>query len=221
MQKSIQSLTKENKATVNRVSNTEKHISALEDENNAASPKVEKLCKEIEILHNQVDDLISRSKRNNLRLINIKEGAEAGGLDDLIDKILRYILDLKEGEKPPEVDRAHRAPRPRPDPSQPPRAIFIRLLRWSDRKNILQAAGKKSSLFWEGTRFFVRQDLSARVQQQRAAYSDIIEKIKSKGYRFGILYPARLIITIDGQRLTYGSTAEAETDLKVRLPNIF
>lgn len=160
MQKSIQSLTKENKATVNRVSNAEKRISALEDENNAASPKVEKLRKETEILHNQVDDLISRSKRNNLRLVNIKEGAEAGCLDDLIDKILRYILDLKEGEKPPEVDRAHRAPRPCPDPSQPPRAIFIRLLRWSDHQNILQAVGKKSCLSWEGTRFFVHQDLS-------------------------------------------------------------
>ncbi len=157
MQKSIQSLTKENKATVNRVSNAEKRISALEDENNAASPRVEKLQKEIEILHNQVDDLISRSKRNNIRLVNIKEGAEAGGLDDLIGKILCYILDLKEGEKPPEVDRAHRAPRPRPDSSQPPRAIFIRLLRWSDRQNILQAAGMKPSLSWEGTRFFVRQ----------------------------------------------------------------
>ncbi|KAL7372527.1 hypothetical protein ABVT39_018022 [Epinephelus coioides] len=150
--------------------------------------------------------------------MNIKEGAEASGMDVFLGKILRYILDLKEDEKPTEVDRA---PRPCPDPGQPPRPIFIRLLRWPDRQKILQAAGKKPSLSWEDSRFFVRQDLSARVQQQRAAYTGIIERIKSKGYRFGVLHPARLIITIDGQRLIYESTAEAEEDLKVRLPSIF
>lgn len=153
--------------------------------------------------------------------MNIKEGAEASGMDVFLGKILRYILDLKEDEKPPEVDRARRAPRPRPDPGQPPRPIFIRLLRWPDRQKILQAAGKKPSLSWEDSQFFVRQDLSARVQQQRAAYTGIIERIKSKGYRFGVLHPARLIITIDGQRLIYESAAEAEEDLKVRLPSIF
>ena len=57
MQKSIQSLTKENKATVNRVSNAEKCISTLEDENNTVSLRVKKLQKEIETLHNQEDDL--------------------------------------------------------------------------------------------------------------------------------------------------------------------
>ena len=144
MQKSIQSLTKENKATVNRVSNAEKCISTLEDENNTVSLRVKKLQKEIETLHNQEDDLISRRKRNNIRLVNVKEGAEAGGMGDLgkIGKILHYILDPKKGTKPPEVDRAHRAPRPRPDLNQPPRAIFIRLLRWSNCQNILQAAGR-------------------------------------------------------------------------------
>ncbi|KAL7372165.1 hypothetical protein ABVT39_011272 [Epinephelus coioides] len=38
MEKSIQSLTKENKATVNRVSNAEKRINALEEESNTVTP---------------------------------------------------------------------------------------------------------------------------------------------------------------------------------------
>lgn len=221
VQRSIQSLTKENKSTVNRVSNAEGRIGALEDANGTVSPRVAKLERDIDSLHNQVDDLISRSKRNNIRLINIKEGTEAGGMETFLSKILSHILDLKDNETPPEVDRAHRAPRPRPDPEQPPRAIFVRLLRWPDRQRILQAAGKKSTLSWEDRRFFVRQDLSPRVQQQRASYNDIIGKIRGKGYRFGILYPARLIITVDGQRLIYDSAIEAEEDLKARLPNIF
>ncbi|KAL7398631.1 hypothetical protein ABVT39_012691 [Epinephelus coioides] len=102
-----------------RVSNVEKRINVLEEESNTVTEQsiVTKLQDEIEIFRNQVDDLISRSKRNNIRLVNIKEGAEAGGTDVFLGKILRYILDLKEDEKPPEVDRAHRAPRSSPSPS--------------------------------------------------------------------------------------------------------
>lgn len=219
MEKSIKSIEKENKATTKRISNAENRISALEDSENIYQPKVDKLEGEIVSLRSQVDDLISRSKRNNSRLINVKEGVEAGGMDSFMVKILSYILDLKDDEKPPEVDRAHRALRPRPDPDQPPRPIYIRLLRWPDRQRIPQAAEKRA-LTWDDARFYVRQDFSPGVQQQRAAYNEIITQIKAKGCRLGILHPARLVVTIDGQRLTYSSASEAEWGLKARFPSL-
>lgn len=219
MQKSIQTLTKDNKATVNRMSIAETRISALEDTENATALQVTRLQKEVATLQNQVDDLIGRSKRNNIRLINIKEGVEAGDMNSTVAQILSYVLGLEPGEDPPEIDRAHRSPSSLPDPGKPPRPIFVRLLRWHDRQLILLAAGKKQ-LSWSGSRFYVRQDLSPGVQKQRATYNDIISKIKPKGYRFGILHPARLVITINGQKLIYDSASDAEKDLRVKLPNL-
>ena len=220
MERSIQSVTNDCKAALHRVSNVETRVSALEDSGALEAPKVELLGKEVSKLTKQVDDLIGRSKRNNIRILSIREGAEASNMDSFLNEILKYVLDLGPGQNPPEVDRAHRAPRARPDPGEPSRPIYVRMLRWADRQRILQAAGKKS-LTWGGVPFYIRQDLSPQVIKQRATYDNVISKIKDHdGLRFGILHPARLIVTLDGQKSTYDTASEAEQDLKTRLPNL-
>ena len=63
------------------------------------------------------------SERNNIVLVGLKEGAEAGDPDRMVEGILRYILDLKVDDRVPEVERLRR------------------MLRWNDRQAILKAAG--------------------------------------------------------------------------------
>lgn len=94
---------------------------------------------------------------------------------------MRYILDRSETEPAPEVDRHHRSPRPRPDPSDPPRPYIVRLLRWSDRQLILRAAAekgkklaeKKKRLEWANKPIHVFQDLPPEIQQKRSEYANI------------------------------------------------
>ncbi|KAF3851595.1 hypothetical protein F7725_013367 [Dissostichus mawsoni] len=78
-----------------------------------------------------------------------------------------------ESDPLPEIDQAHRALGPKPNPDKPPRTIIWRLLR--------------GALLFEGQRFFVRQDLAMEIQKQRAAYKDILEKVKNTGLRFGLI----------------------------------
>lgn len=92
---------------------------------------------------------------NNIRIIGLKEGIEADDLIGLLGRVFQHILG--ENEPAPEVDRAHRAPRPRPDPGDPPRNIIVRLLRWGDKQKILAAVKKGKSLSWQGQPFFIRQ----------------------------------------------------------------
>ncbi|KAK1893241.1 LINE-1 retrotransposable element ORF1 protein [Dissostichus eleginoides] len=191
LQKTIQTMNKDTKAALNRISNAKKRISTLEDQASTDGATVKQLSKDVKLLRERVIDLESRGRRNNIRISGLKEGAEAGDLVSFLNKIIRYILDLKESDPLPEIDQAHRALGPKPNPDKPPRTIILRLLRWGDRQSILQASRNKQALLFEGQRFFVRQDLAIEIQKQRAAYKDILEKVKNTGLRFGLLHPAR------------------------------
>lgn len=175
----------------------------------------------MKLLHERLIDLESRGRRNNIRLTGLKEGAEAGDLDSFQNKILRYILDLEDSDPLPEIDRAHRTLRPKPNPGEPPQTIIVHLLWWGDRQIILQASRKKQTLLWEGQRFFVRQDLAMEVQKQSAAYKDIIDKVKTTGLRFGLLHPAKFVITIERKTFKYESLEATLLDLKDKLPDVF
>lgn len=140
-----------------------------------------------------------------------------------------YILDRSETEPAPEVDRHHRSPRPRPDPSDPPRPYIVRLLRWSDRQLILRAAAekgkklaeKKKRLEWANKPIHVFQDLTPEIQQKRSEYANITRKLRGSGRRYGLLFPARLMVTLDGQKHIYITPEQASKDLTTRLPSIF
>lgn len=139
---------------------------------------------------------------------------EADYLTGLLNRIFHYVVGLSENDLPPEVDRAHRAPRPRPNPEDPPRNIIVRLLRWGDKQKILASAKKKKSLFWAGQLFYIQQDLSAEVRRQRAEYNEIIEELKTQKLRVGILHPAQLVVTIEGEKLVYNTPESARKELQ-------
>ncbi|KAF7686212.1 hypothetical protein HF521_015574, partial [Silurus meridionalis] len=90
--------------------------------------------------------------RNNVRMIGLKEGLEAGGIVKCVNKILSEGLGINpDGEF--EIERAHLAPASRPSADQPPRIVLIKFLRSSAREKVLQAAREKGMTEWEGCRF--------------------------------------------------------------------
>ncbi|KAK7885915.1 hypothetical protein WMY93_025536 [Mugilogobius chulae] len=216
--KTVQSISKDLKEVKDRVSDTEKRISTLEDELEKEKSSVQVLCKQVSNISAKLDDLEARSRRNNIRIIGLKEGTESDNLMELLDRLFRYILDLEERDASPEVDRAHRALRPRPDPGDAPRAITVRLLRWRDKQKLLMAGKKKNkALLWDGQPFYIRQDLTAEVRRQRAEYNGIIEELKKMDIRVGVLYPARLIATIEGKRRIFNTPEEAKREFSLRI----
>lgn len=218
---SIKGLKKDTRAALNRMSNAEKRIGELEDQRNADKKVIKDLSKDVDYLKSKVTLLESHSKRNNLVLMGLEEGLlEASDQKEVMAEILRYVLDLKPTAPTPEVERQHRSLRPRPDPTEPPRPYLIRLLRWDDRQSILRAASKKK-LTWKGKPFYIHQDLPVELQRKRAEYTDIRKKLRGTNYRYGILHPSRLIVTIDGKKHIFKNPEEATTELKKHLPNIF
>ena len=86
----------------------------------------------MDLLKNKLTTFEAHSKINNIVLVGLEEGLEAGDPDKMVEGILRYILDLKVDDRVPEVERHHRSLLPRPTPSEPPRPYLMRMLRWND-----------------------------------------------------------------------------------------
>lgn len=222
LSKSINEIKKDTRAIVSRLGNAEKRIGSLEDKQTTQQRLMQDLTKELKNMKTKVSYLESHSRRNNLIIIGLEEGLlESGDPGKELAAILRYILDRHETDPAPEVDRHHRSLRPRPDPGDPPRPYIVRLLRWSDRQLILGATAKKKKLSWKGKTFRVFQDLPADIQQKRAEYGDIRKKLHGAGIRFGLLFPARLIVTVGDEKHIYATPDEAKRDLTARLPLLF
>lgn len=218
---SMKDLRKETRDILNRVTDAEKRIGDLEDQSAADSKALKNLTKEMNLMKAKFTNLEAHSKRNNLVFVGLDEELEPGNLDKKLNDILRYILDLKEDDPVPEVERHHRTLRPRPAPTEPPRPYLVRMLRWTDRQRTLRAAAKKGQLFWGGKPFRVYQDLPVEIKRQRAEFDDIRGKLRNTDLRYGLLYPARLIVTIDAVKHTYNNASEAAEDLRRRLPKVF
>ncbi|RXN04052.1 putative transposase element L1Md-A101/L1Md-A102/L1Md-A2 [Labeo rohita] len=91
-------------------------------------------------MSNDLDDLENRSRRANLRIINIPEGSEDG--KDPIGFVSGLLKDSMENvfDSPPELERAHRALRPRLGPGQPPRPFIVCFHRYQEKERALQWA---------------------------------------------------------------------------------
>ena len=108
-----------------RVANAEKCISTLEEDLRKEKSVAHELPKKVTFLCDRLDDIESRSRGNNIMMIGIKEGMEAGDLTGLLVRIFRYVLGAGESDPVPAVDQAHRVLRPRPNPEDPPHNIIV------------------------------------------------------------------------------------------------
>lgn len=117
-----------------RLTEAKGRLSSVEDTTVQLANASEQNNKRLEMLWNHVEGLENRSRHNNVRLIGLKEGAEAGGLIKCVQSIMSEGFGIElDGEF--EIERAHRSLAPRPGEDQPPRLVLIQFLRSSARKS--------------------------------------------------------------------------------------
>lgn len=155
--------------------------------------KVSKLDAEVTRLHGQCEDLESRSRRNNIRLVGIPEDSEGPKVTDFTARMLQEVLGLNEK---PLLDRAHRTLREKPRAGAPPRPILARVHFFHVRNLILQRAGEASPLLYKGKRISIFPDFTSAVAKRRAAFEPVKRSLRSiPGVKYGLFYPANLKIT--------------------------
>uniref|UniRef100_H3B1C4 L1 transposable element RRM domain-containing protein n=1 Tax=Latimeria chalumnae TaxID=7897 RepID=H3B1C4_LATCH len=167
-------------------------------------------------LWDRVQDLENRSRRNNIRILGVPEGAEGINISGpaFLLTLLRDCLPLPEAGDI-EIERAHRMLGPKPGPDQCPRPIIACFLRFRDRENILRLAGEEGELHWRGEKIMIFPDMSRELAMQRHHFTPARRRCMALGLRYALQYPATLRVTIDGRSRRFTDLEEAlrEIDL--------
>lgn len=162
-----------------------------------------------------VEDLVSRSKRQNLRVIGLPEDIEGNNprqfMADLFKEVAAEALD----GSTPELDRAHRSLRPKP--RQGSRPVIVRFHRYIDKERVLLWAKEHRDMTYRGHNIKFYEDFSAAVAKKRAAFNQVKASLYKKGIRFGMIFPARLRITFNGVTHIFDSPEQAEQFYEQRI----
>ncbi|XP_035508028.1 uncharacterized protein LOC118320994, partial [Morone saxatilis] len=178
------------------IADVERSANANNTELSDLRANVSKLTTTVDSLSKKCEDLESRSRWNNVRLVGLPEGTEGPRPTEFIAQLLEDILGL---DDKPVLDRAHRTLRAKPKDGEPPRPLVIRVNLFQVRNQILRRAGEAFPLSYMGKRISIFPDFTAAVAKKRAAFAAVKKELHScPNVKFGLLYPATLRITLPG-----------------------
>ena len=112
------------------------------------------------------------------------------------------------------IERARRIGQANTSRSSVPRPIIIKLLNYKDRENTLKAARRQREVRYNDQWVSFFPDLSAETRQHQRLIAGMKVKLCALNIRYGLLYPAQLVITHYGRRLVFTSVSNAEDFLR-------
>lgn len=128
-----------------RMEEVKTRVSNVEDNAANMAKDSKRLTERVQQLWQRIEDYENQSRRNNVRLVGLKEGKEAGcNMNDYVKKILRDGFKLDGDEY--EIERSYRAGGSRRDDNQAPRFILVKFQRYTARQKVLTAAKKAKGL---------------------------------------------------------------------------
>lgn len=152
------------------------------------------------------------SRRNNIRIYGIKEGAEGTSMIRLVENLIQTELGEGAGLNKLGIERAHRALGPKPAENAPPRSTIVRFLKYSTKERIVSAAWKKN-IMMDGNRIYFDHDYATAVMEKRKEYLPIKKVLKEKGIRFRTPM-TKMRVFLDSGPVTYDNADQAADDLR-------
>lgn len=190
-----------------RVTQAEIRISNNEDEVEILRAKVGTLESKQKTLEDKAMDLETRSRRNNVRLINLAESTEGRDPCKFLEKWLPEVLDITL-QNPVLIEKAHRIGLRR-EGNATPRTLIMRFLNYRDKEVILNAAKAKGDIRYEGQWIRLYPDFAAGVQQLRKRFDSVREDLRKLGLRHGVTHQGKLLVTYEEKTYSFTSPAEA------------
>ncbi len=206
----IQDVKKDIRDFSGRMDLAEERISNVEGAVNSEKNKLEDATKHIASLTRKLDDLENRSRRSNLRLVNLPEKVENPDAVAFLEKWLPVALGPETFPTPPIIERAHRLPgRPQSSRSSP-RVLIMKFLNFQDKTRVMRAVRAKGRVMYGEQEIKVFPDLSAEVLRQRRRFDGVKQRLRSMNIIYGLIYPAKLRLTVDGQTREFEDPPDAE-----------
>lgn len=175
-----------------------------------AEAAVKSLQAQNETLLDRLENLENRSRRANLRILNLPEGSEDGHDPAIfISGLLKDVMGDNVFPSPPELDRAHRAAGPRPAAGRPPRPFILCFHRYRE-KDVALRWSRQHEVKYKGTTLRLYPDLSTTLAKKRSAFNGVKRVLYQRGVQFRLLFPARLRVTFDGESHIFDTPEEAQ-----------
>ncbi|KAI2644157.1 LINE-1 type transposase domain-containing protein 1 [Labeo rohita] len=201
----IETVRKDVNECAKRVGEAEARISATEDSITTLEAKVRTLENNNKDLEDKVLDLEARSRRSNLRLVNLPEGAEGEDACVFLENWLPEVLNL---------ERAHRVGQKSMSNIAAPRTMIMKFLNYKDKMIVIRAARAKGQILFRNRPVRFYEDLATGVHKKQKEFDAVRQQLRSMGIRYGMIPPARLIVTHNGQSRIFKQPGEAENFVK-------
>ncbi len=210
LQTSVNALTETLASFQSRLCTTE----TLASDNFSALSAAEKMIKTLKeqnaTLMDRVDDLENRSRRANLRILNVPENSEKGqSTVKFVSEMLMEVMGQEAFEKPPELERAHRSLGPKPQEGRPPRPLVICFHRFQEKEKALRWARQNEAKYKDST-LRIYPDISADLARKRATFKNVKQLLCQKNVRFQLLHPARLRVRHEDETFLFNMPEEAQ-----------
>lgn len=192
-----------------RVKNTETRISETEDVVSSLVARIRSLENKNRDMEDKLEDLEARSRRSNLRLVNLPEGAEGNDACSFLETWIPEALGLASPNTKPILERAHRVG-PRSDPSAPPRTLIMKFLNDRDKTRVLNAVRNKKQVFYKDRAVRFYPDLTSGIHKKQKAFDTARQKLRDMGIRNGMRFPAKLLLTHNGNTRSFDKPSDVE-----------
>ncbi|RXN13665.1 LINE-1 type transposase domain-containing 1 [Labeo rohita] len=195
-------------ANEKRIDDAEDRIVAAESRLDTTDSFISSASKRLNLLEAKMEDLENRSRRKNLRLFGLREGAEGSKpLMDFIKDMLPQWLDMTP-DTPFSLERVHRTLAPA-KPNQH-RAVLIRFLKFQEKELVFRST-RRREITYDGNRLYFSEDFSAETMRQRREFNNVRKLFADKGmYRGFLIQPCKLRILHDKKIYLFSSPKEAE-----------
>lgn len=208
--KRIEEVAAENESLATAQAEAESRISGLEDDVTPLKKKVAELAKANAQLSDKIMDIENRTRRDNIRLLNLKESTEGDDPISFFEKFIPTLLKLPVANIA--IDRAHRGLGVPIDGN--PRPVIIKIHRSRDVILIFTAARRLGNLQHDGRPLRIAPDTLPGVRLVRRAFNPVCAELIKRNIRFRMAFPAVLSFEINGVKKSFKDPKEASAFLE-------
>lgn len=163
---------------------TAKHDTVLRK----ATRKIDTHTMQLRETQRRIEDLDNRGRRHNLRIRGLPEAIDAEQLTPAVTDLFNGLID-----RPPqtkiEMERIHRALRPKGRETDPPRDVICCIVYYKLKEDILRQARNKHPLQYNGAHLQIFQDLSSITLQHRRDLKPLLDVLRTHGILYRWKFP--------------------------------
>ncbi|CAI5636698.1 unnamed protein product [Oreochromis niloticus] len=190
----FQSLLSEQKEMKNGMESQEQATCALDERVEALEAKCSDLTQHANQLKTKLQDLEARSRRHDIKIVDIPEDEEKGMPTDFVSRLIPELLGKEHFPHPIKVDRAHRALQAKPTAGAKPRTILARIHHFQEKELILRRCRMQKGCEYKGNKVMIFPDYTNEVMNQHCAFNGVMQTLRSDGIKHTLRNPARLYV---------------------------